>query len=109
VRKALTGNILDSLYFTGTKETKYHVKKLYQNNTDQASLYLKINSTFKYCRKNAGILDVRLGDTTVLFFKWLHTVFMATDLPPFHVTCQYRYAKLHTNTTVVQWSQNSLN
>lgn len=72
-------------------------------------MYLKINSTFKYCRKNAGLLDVTVGDITVLFCKWLHTVFMAKDLPPFDVTCQYRYDKLHTNITVVQESQNSLN
>ena len=43
------------------------------------------------------------------FFLSGYTVFMATDLPPFNVTCQYQYAKLHTNTIVVQRSQNSVN
>jgi hypothetical protein len=50
------------------------VKKLNQNNTHKVSLYLKINSNFKYCRKkNAGLLDVTVGDTTALFLKWLNT------------------------------------
>lgn len=96
------------MYFTGTTETKYPVKKLNQNITDKVSLHLKITSTFKYCGKNAGLLDVTVGDTTV-FFKWLHTVFMATDLPPFDVTCQYQYVKLNSNITVLHQSQNSLN
>ena len=83
-------------------------KKLNQNITDKVSLHLKIISTCKYCGKNAGLLDVTVGDTTVLF-KWIHTVFMATDLPPFDVTSQNQYAKLHSNITVPHQSQNSLN
>jgi len=43
------------------------VKKLNQKNTDKVSLYLKVNSTIKYCRKNAGLLDFTVGDTLCFF------------------------------------------
>jgi hypothetical protein len=85
-------------------------EKIKSEHYRQVSLYLTITRNFKYSGKNATFLNTTCGGPYSYHwtFKWLNTVFMATNLPSFDVICHHWYDKLHINTVVLQRSQNPL-